>query len=197
MAEVAGYRFFGFVRIWTKNERFCGPKAKWNTWNTRNTWNTWNTFCGCSDCFFVNISKNLVAKLMMVSTEGNTNRECSLFWGARITWRRHGHRLRLRLRHASLTMLYCLRQAQFFSAKPTFCSLPSIQSHHPRIAFKIFSSEYLGDRWENSYLCTTFALVAKLVDAPDLGSGAARREGSSPFRRTPLMNAKYRFIPAI
>ena len=26
--------------------------------------------------------------------------------------------------------------------------------------------------------------VAKLVDAPDLGSGAARREGSSPFIRT-------------
>ena len=47
---------------------------------------------------------------MMVSTEGNTNRECSLFWGARITWRRHGHRLR----YASLTMPYCLRQAQFF-----------------------------------------------------------------------------------
>ena len=67
----------------------------------------------------------------------------------------------------------------------------------PWHCFQIFSSEYLGDRWENSYLCTTFALVAKLVDAPDLGSGAARREGSSPFRRTPLMNAKYRFIPAI
>ena len=67
----------------------------------------------------------------------------------------------------------------------------------PWHCFQKFSPEYLGDRWENSYLCTTFALVAKLVDAPDLGSGAARREGSSPFRRTPLMNAKYRFIPAI
>ncbi len=30
----------------------------------------------------------------------------------------------------------------------------------------------------------TFADVAELVDAPDLGSGAARREGSSPFIRT-------------
>ena len=29
-----------------------------------------------------------------------------------------------------------------------------------------------------------FALVAKLVDAPDLGSGVSRRRGSSPLRRT-------------
>ena len=28
MAEVGGYRFVGFVRIWTKTGRFCGPKAK-------------------------------------------------------------------------------------------------------------------------------------------------------------------------
>ena len=28
------------------------------------------------------------------------------------------------------------------------------------------------------------ALVAELADAPDLGSGVSRREGSSPFRRT-------------
>ncbi len=28
-----------------------------------------------------------------------------------------------------------------------------------------------------------FAGVAELADAPDLGSGAARREGSSPFTR--------------
>ena len=27
MAEVGGYRFFGFVRIWTKTGRFSGPKA--------------------------------------------------------------------------------------------------------------------------------------------------------------------------
>lgn len=37
------------------------------------------------------------------------------------------------------------------------------------------------------YLCvTTFALVVKLVDTPDLGSGASRRVGSSPIRRTLL-----------
>ena len=30
----------------------------------------------------------------------------------------------------------------------------------------------------------TNALVAELVDAPDLGSGVLGREGSSPFRRT-------------
>ena len=28
MAEVDGYRFVGFVRIWTKIGLFCGPKAK-------------------------------------------------------------------------------------------------------------------------------------------------------------------------
>ena len=27
MAEAGGCRFFGFVRIWTKTGRFCGPKA--------------------------------------------------------------------------------------------------------------------------------------------------------------------------
>ena len=46
-----------------------------------------------------------------------------------------------------------------------------------------------------SYLCTRFRLngtmtersfapVAELVDAPDLGSGVSRRAGSSPVRRT-------------
>ena len=40
-------------------------------------------------------------------------------------------------------------------------------------------------RFKNiSYLCSHKALVAKLVDAPDLGSGVARRVGSSPIRRT-------------
>ena len=34
------------------------------------------------------------------------------------------------------------------------------------------------------YFCRRKALVAKLVDAPDLGSGVARRVGSSPIRRT-------------
>ena len=31
-----------------------------------------------------------------------------------------------------------------------------------------------------------YAGVAELADAPDLGSGAARRGGSSPFTRTKL-----------
>ena len=35
-------------------------------------------------------------------------------------------------------------------------------------------------------LLKLFAGVAKLVDAPDLGSGAARRVGSSPITRTKL-----------
>ena len=34
-----------------------------------------------------------------------------------------------------------------------------------------------------------YALVAELVDAPDLGSGCSRSAGSSPVRRTTL-NAK-------
>ena len=40
---------------------------------------------------------------------------------------------------------------------------------------------------EKHYLCavlTKNALVVELVDTPDLGSGAARRVGSSPIRRT-------------
>ena len=51
----------------------------------------------------------------------------------------------------------------------------------------------------NSYLCSRFgsdspnterssALVAELVDAPDLGSGVLRRAGSSPVRRTERKN---------
>ena len=50
-----------------------------------------------------------------------------------------------------------------------------------------------------SYLCTrfrpdgpmterSFAPVAELVDAPDLGSGVSRRAGSSPVRRTQCKN---------
>ena len=35
------------------------------------------------------------------------------------------------------------------------------------------------------YICThNFAGMVKLVDMPDLGSGAARRVGSSPITRT-------------
>lgn len=33
--------------------------------------------------------------------------------------------------------------------------------------------------------------VAKLVDAPDLGSGVVTREGSSPFIRTKHSKAKF------
>ncbi len=42
------------------------------------------------------------------------------------------------------------------------------------------------------YLCPTFAGVSKLVDEPDLGSGAERREGSSPPIRTTIFT--YRFF---
>ncbi len=37
------------------------------------------------------------------------------------------------------------------------------------------------------YLHTNFADMVKLVDMPDLGSGAARRVGSSPIIRTNKM----------
>ena len=40
--------------------------------------------------------------------------------------------------------------------------------------------------WEKA-VCILNAGVAKLVDAPDLGSGAARRGGSSPSTRTNLL----------
>lgn len=36
--------------------------------------------------------------------------------------------------------------------------------------------------WQNKIL--RYTLMAKLVDAPDLGSGSARIEGSTPFRGT-------------
>ena len=35
-----------------------------------------------------------------------------------------------------------------------------------------------------TYFCAPFADVAKLADAPDLGSGAARHVGSIPIIRT-------------
>ena len=38
------------------------------------------------------------------------------------------------------------------------------------------------------------ALVVKLVDTPDLGSGASRRVGSSPIRRTKKKRAVVRFF---
>ncbi len=43
-----------------------------------------------------------------------------------------------------------------------------------------------GRRNDSGYRITAVRLagVAELVDAPDLGSGAARRGGSSPFTRT-------------
>jgi hypothetical protein len=44
----------------------------------------------------------------------------------------------------------------------------------------LFLSAFLGERGERGER----AKVAELVDAPDLGSGAARLEGSSPSLRT-------------
>ena len=51
-----------------------------------------------------------------------------------------------------------------------------------------FAANYLEQLlvFENYFLSLhpSFALVAKFVDAPDLGSGVAIRVGSSPIRRT-------------
>ena len=44
--------------------------------------------------------------------------------------------------------------------------------------------EYPFDMEVSNTGCILTAGVAKLVDAPDLGSGAARRVGSSPITRT-------------
>lgn len=39
-------------------------------------------------------------------------------------------------------------------------------------------------RLKNGSIIVKIASVAKLVDAPDLGSGGSHRGGSSPFTRT-------------
>ena len=49
----------------------------------------------------------------------------------------------------------------------------------------IFFSEIALKIRSYAYLCThNYADMVKLVDMPDLGSGAARRVGSSPIIRT-------------
>ena len=46
-----------------------------------------------------------------------------------------------------------------------------------------------------AYICThKVADMAKLVDVPDLGSGAARRVGSSPITRTKSSNESWGFF---
>ena len=56
---------------------------------------------------------------------------------------------------------------------------PLISDGKERLGWVVDSSQKLFT------FATRKALVAKLVDAPDLGSGVARRVGSSPIRRTP------------
>ena len=59
-----------------------------------------------------------------------------------------------------------------------------------------FAANYLEQLlvFENYFLSLhpSFALVAKLVDAPDLGSGVAIRVGSSPIRRTMRQKRNFR-----
>ena len=50
--------------------------------------------------------------------------------------------------------------------------------------FLLSKPEYPFDMEVLNIGCILTAGVAKLVDAPDLGSGAARRGGSSPSTRT-------------
>jgi hypothetical protein len=49
---------------------------------------------------------------------------------------------------------------------------------------------------KSGYNARLHADVAKLVDAPDLGSGVAIREGSSPFIRTTFLNLLIYQTPA-
>ena len=50
--------------------------------------------------------------------------------------------------------------------------------------YGFFFTDFLGGgRFLAACLCL-FARVAELADAPDLGSGAARLKGSTPFSRT-------------
>ena len=55
---------------------------------------------------------------------------------------------------------------------------PLISDGKERLAWVVDSSQKLFT------FAIRKALVAKLVDAPDLGSGVLRRVGSSPIRRT-------------
>ena len=51
-------------------------------------------------------------------------------------------------------------------------------------SFLLSKPGYPFDKGNRVTVCILKAGVAKLVDAPDLGSGAARRGGSSPSTRT-------------
>ena len=53
--------------------------------------------------------------------------------------------------------------------------------------FLLSKPEYPFDKGVRNTDCILNAGVAKLVDAPDLGSGAARRGGSSPSTRTNIL----------
>ena len=64
-------------------------------------------------------------------------------------------------------------------------------NQHPQLFFfkpdspkTKFPRHFLCPPYSLHYLCARNALVAKLVDAPDLGSGGSGRVGSSPIRRT-------------
>ena len=57
--------------------------------------------------------------------------------------------------------------------------------------FLLSKPEYPFDMGVSNTGCILTAGVAKLVDAPDLGSGAARRGGSSPSTRTNILNKSY------
>ena len=59
--------------------------------------------------------------------------------------------------------------------------------------FYTFFHNFLSYSDFSLYLCTRFrkAPVAKLVDAPDLGSGVLRCAGSSPVRRTLVTKRKF------
>ena len=49
---------------------------------------------------------------------------------------------------------------------------------------RIYGKQSVYSFAEMPYFCNPFADVAKLADAPDLGSGAVRHVGSTPIIRT-------------
>ena len=85
--------------------------------------------------------------------------------------------------------LLCTYAATYFKSPllSTLYLLFPIQSHtfsSFSTPFPFFLSKHFVYRSTNITFAPHLALVAKLVDAPDLGSGVARRVGSSPIRRT-------------
>ncbi len=67
-----------------------------------------------------------------------------------------------------------------------YLCLLTLEDFFKKNSFLLSKPEYPFDMRLWNTVCILNAGVAKLVDAPDLGSGAARRGGSSPSTRTKI-----------